>query len=479
MAKAATELTNDARKLWASFYITCVGALLVTIDTTVVNVALPTIRADLRLSDTGMIWVVDAYTLTYAGFLILGGRLSDYFGGGRVFLAGIAVFGAASLGCGWATSPGILVGARAIQGFGGAIVDATALSLVTQIFPDESARAKAIGIIGFINSIGATVGVLFGGAITGMMGWHWVFFINVPIGLLVYVLAMTWLPPISRSERPERLDWAGATTITLSVVLAIYSITTVSGAGWISWESLGGLGASTLALLLFFAIEERVSSPLVPPYLGRLRNVVIANVATLFWSVALAAWLVIGTLYLQVTQGLTPSKVGVIFALANATSGISAIFLSSRLATQVGIKRSLVCSFLTVGFGLLLLGGFNTGGAALDALPGMLLVGFGAGMGFNSLLLSATNDIPPKDAGISSGIWCTSYLLGSALGVAILTSAAASRHTHLADSMTNASDGYRTSFFLGAASAVVGAGVVCYLIKPPLPSGSHSHRSNP
>src|SRR5215211_728680 len=263
---------------WLALIILCLGTLMIVLDATIVNVALPSIREDLGFTETSLAWVVNAYLLTFGGFLLLGGRLGDLYGQRRLFLAGIALFTAASVGCGLATSQAVLVTARAVQGLGGAIVAAVALSLVMMLFTEPGERAKAMGVIGFIAAGGGSIGVLAGGILTDVLNWHWIFLVNVPIGVLVYVLSLRLLPAARGAAAGARLDVAGAVTVTAALMLAVYAIVNGNDVGWTTARTLGLLGAAAALFGIFLWIEARVSSPLVPLGLFRIRNVAVSNV---------------------------------------------------------------------------------------------------------------------------------------------------------------------------------------------------------
>jgi MFS family permease len=258
-------MTLDSRTRWLALYILCLGDLMIVLDSTIVNVALPSIREDLGFSQTSLAWVVNAYLLTFGGFLLLSGRLGDIYGHRRLFLIGIALFTVASIACGVSTTPGLLVAARAVQGFGGAVVSAVALSLMMNLFTEQADRAKAMGIFGFVMSGGGSLGVLLGGVLTDTLNWHWIFLVNVPIGVAVIILTLRLLPGATHgSAAGGRLDVAGAVTVTASLMLAVYAIVNGNDTGWTSAQTLGLLGAAVALLSAFIVIEARVRSPLIP-----------------------------------------------------------------------------------------------------------------------------------------------------------------------------------------------------------------------
>src|SRR6201990_1706600 len=273
----------DSRKRWLALIVLCLGVLMIVLDTTIVNGALPSIAADRGFSETSLVWVVNAYMLTFGGFLLLGGRLGDLYGHRKLFLAGITLFTLASLACGMANSQVLLVCARAIQGVAGAIVSAVSLSLIMNLFTEEGERAKAMGVYGFVCAGGGSIGVLLGGLLTNLLSWHWIFLVNLPIGIAVYGACIALMPAGRGHAHGERLDVAGATTVTASLMLAVYAIVNGNEAGWLSAQTVGLIGIAIVLLAVFLAIEARVQHPLMPLALFRKRNVTIANAIGVLW----------------------------------------------------------------------------------------------------------------------------------------------------------------------------------------------------
>ncbi|MBD0348904.1 MAG: MFS transporter, partial [Thermoleophilia bacterium] len=297
---------TDSRTRWLALIVLCLGDLMIVLDTTIVNVALPSIRQDLGFSETSLAWVVNAYLLTFGGFLLLGGRLGDLFGHRRLFLIGLTLFTAASLACGLANSQEFLVGARAVQGLGGAVVAVVALSLIMTLFTEPAERAKAMGVIGFVAAGGGSIGVLLGGVLTDVLDWHWIFLVNLPVGGLVFALCLVLLPGSRSPSTNARLDVAGAVTVTAALMLAVYAIVNGNETGWASGRTLGLLSAAVVLLALFLGIEARARSPLMPLGLFRLRNVATANVVGVLWAGAMFAWFFLSALYLQLVLGYSP-----------------------------------------------------------------------------------------------------------------------------------------------------------------------------
>jgi EmrB/QacA subfamily drug resistance transporter len=443
-----------------------------------VNVALPTIRDDLGFSQESLAWVVNAYLLTFGGFLLLGGRLGDLFGHRRLFLGGITLFTLASLACGLSNSQETLVAARAVQGLGGAIVSAVALSLIMTLFTEPAERAKAMGVFGFVLSGGGTAGVLLGGILTDVLDWHWIFLVNLPIGVAVFALCLFLLPSSRGRETASRLDVAGAVTVTASLMLAVYAIVNGNEEGWTSAQTVGVLAASLLVLALFLAIEARIRSPLVPLGLFRLRNVAVSNVVGVLWAAAMFAWFFLSALYLQLVLGYSPLQVGLAFLPGNLIMAAFSLGLSARIVMRFGIRAPLAIGLSLAGIGLVLFARAPVDGSfVVDVLPGMLLLGLGAGLAFNPVLLAAMSDVAESEAGLASGVVNTSFMMGGALGLAILASAADARTETLLgsgdDRLAALTGGYHVAFVIGALFALAAAALGGALLRAGLHAPAH------
>src|SRR5947207_3119775 len=450
-----------ARKRWLALYLLCVGDLMIVLDSTIVNVALPSIRTDLGFSEASLAWVVNAYLLTFGGFLLLAGRFGDLYGQRRLFLIGIAEFTVASLACGLANSQTFLIVARAVQGLGGAIVSAIALSLIMILFTEPAERAKAMGIIGFVLSGGGTAGVLLGGTLTDLLSWHWIFLVNIPVGIAVLALCRVLLPPDAQT-RSGGLDVAGAVTVTASLMLAVYAIVNGNQNGWTSAQTLGMLGGAVVLLAAFLVIETRVSAPLMPLSIWKLRNIRVSNTVGVLWAAAMFTAFFISALYLQLVLGYSPLWVGLSFLPANLIMGAFSIGLSAKLVMRFGIRKPLATGLLLASVGLLLFVRAPVDGSfVVDVLPSMILIGIGAGMAFNPVLLAAMGDVEPSEAGLASGLVNTSFMMGGALGLAVLASIAASRTHSLrvggAGELSALTGGYHLAFLVGAAFAALAA----------------------
>lgn len=462
---------DTARAKWIAFAVLCLGDLMIVLDMTVVNIALPSIKADLGFSDASLVWVVNAYLLTYGGFLLLGGRLGDLYGQRRLFLAGLALFTLASLACGLASSQTMLIVARAVQGIGGAIASAIAFSLVVNLFPDMGERAKAMGIFGFIMAGGGSVGVLLGGLLT-TINWHWNFLINVPIGLLVVVLSLYLLPALKGVSHGEKLDLFGAFAITGSLLFAIYAIIGASDIGWLSAQTLGLALASIVLLAAFIAVESRIAHPLMPLHYFAKRSLAVSSVVGVLWSAAMFAWFFFAALYMQTILAYGPQAVGLAFLPANIVMAVFSIGLSAWMVARTGVRLPIGLGLGLAALGLVLFAlAPLSGGFWLHIFPGMMLLGLGAGMAFNPVLLAAMGDIEPEESGLASGVVNTAFMMGGSLGLAILAAIAASA-TGSAISLGGSTEagllsGYHAAFFAGAVCAALAAAVGAIWLRTP------------
>jgi EmrB/QacA subfamily drug resistance transporter len=439
-------------------------------------------RVDLGFTETSLVWVINAYMLAFSGFLLLGGRLGDLFGNRNMFLVGIGLFTAASLLCGVATSQVMLIAARVVQGLGGAIFSAVALAILINLFTQEEERAKAMGVFGFVSAGGGAIGVLVGGVLTGALNWHWIFLVNIPVGIAVFLLCW-YLLPATKGIGAAHLDLGGAVTVTLSLMLAVYAIVNGNSAGWTSLQTLGLLAASALILALFAYIESRAKAPLVPLSIFKLGNVVVVSVIGILWSVGMFAWFFLSALYLQLVLHYTPLQVGLAFLPSNIIMAVFSIWLSAKIVMRFGNKGPIVAGMGLIALGLLLFA-FAPAQANfyLHVLPGMLLLGFGAGVAFNPVLLAGMSGIPEDEAGLASGVLNTAFMMGGALGLAVLASLAASRTQGLlasgSDQISALLGGYHAAFATGAAFTAGAALVAAIYVKPghsAPPAGAVSH----
>jgi EmrB/QacA subfamily drug resistance transporter len=469
-ANSATHAAMHPDKRWWALMVLCLGVLMIVLDTTIVNVALPSIKTDLMFNDTALAWVVNAYMLTYGGFLLLGGRLGDLYGHRKLFLYGIAFFTLASLACGLSTTQLALVIARSVQGLGGAVVSAVGLSLIMDLFTEPADRAKAMGIYGFVCAGGGSIGAMLGGVLTSSLSWHWIFLVNLPIGIVVMVLSLRLLPSAHGATASRHLDVWGAVTVTTAMLLAVYAIVNGNQFGWTSSRTLGELGVAALILLLFFWIETRVRVPLMPLRLFRLRNLAISNICAMLWAASMFAWFFLSALYMQLVLGYSPMEVGLAFLPANIIMAAFSLGLSAKLVMRFGIRRPLAWGLVFAACGLLLFSHAPENGHFVrDVFPGMVMLGLGAGIAFNPMLLAAMNDVAPSESGLASGMVNTAFMLGGPLGLAVLASLAASRsQALLAIGRTQTfalANGYQSAFLAGACFAALAALIGAALLR--------------
>jgi len=357
-----------------------------------------------------------------------------------------------------------------VQGLGGAVVSAVALSLIMSLFTDAGERAKAMGVFGFVMAGGGSLGVMLGGILTDTLDWHWIFLVNVPIGVAVILLSLRLVPASRSAAVGGRLDVAGAVTVTAALMLAVYAVVKGNDVGWTAARTLGMLGLSAALFVAFVVLESRVSAPLVPLRLFKLRNVATANVAGVFWAAAMFAAFFVSALYLQLVLGYSPLQVGLVFLPSNVIMAVFSLGLSAKLVMRYGIKLPLSTGLLLAAAGLALLARAPVeGDVLLDVLPGMLLIGIGAGMAFNPVLLAAMSDVAPEESGLASGVVNTSFMMGGALGLAVLASLAASRTESLESSGSDAvaalNGGYHVALLGGALFAAVAAGVAAVFLR--------------
>jgi EmrB/QacA subfamily drug resistance transporter len=453
---------TDLKTRWLALYVLCLGDLMIVLDSSIVNVALPSIQSDLGFAPSTLAWVVNAYLLTFGGFLLLSGRLGDLLGNKRVFLGGVVSFTIASIACGLAPSAELLVVGRAIQGLGGAAVSAVALSLIMGLFSDPAERAKAMGFFGFVMSGGGAVGVLLGGVLTGLLSWHWIFLVNVPIGVGVWIAARRVLPADEAAVERGRLDLLGAVLVTGALMLSVYGIVTTTPPLIL---------ASVVVLAGFVAWEARVPNPLVPLRLFALRNVSVSQVVGVLWAAAMFAWFFLAALYLQQVLGYSALQVGLAFVPTSVVMAFCSLRVSDRLVMRFGIRAPLVAGLSLAALSLGLFSRAPVDGSFLtDVLPSMLLLGAGAGIAFNPVLLAAMGDVEPHESGLASGVVNTSFMMGGALGLAVLVSLSTWRTESLAADgagpLEALNGGFQLAFAVGAGAALAAAVVGGTLLRP-------------
>ena len=462
-----------ADRRWLALILLCLGELMIVLDTTIVNVALPSIKASLGFDETALAWVINAYMLTYGGFLLLGGRLGDLYGHRKLFLLGIGLFVLASLACGVSTTRTVLVVSRAVQGIGGAVVTAVALSLIMDLFPAPADRAKAMGAYGFVCAGGGSIGAMLGGVLTSALSWHWVFLVNLPIGLLVIAWSWRLLPMVHTPPATRHLDLVGAVSITAALMLAVYAVVGGREMGWLSAQTLGFGGLAVLLFIAFLVNESRVRAPLVPLGLFRLRNLSTSSVVGVLWCASMFAWFFLSALYLQLVLGYDPMKVGMAFLPANILMALFSLGLSAKLVMRFGVRKPLVAGLALATVGLLWFARVPIeGNFLIDILPPMLLLGLGAGIAFNPVLMAAMSEVGPSDSGLASGVVNTAFMLGGALGLAVLASIAAvtSDHAGTDSPLLALTAGYRLAFLIGAAFAALAAVIGALWLRETVPS---------
>jgi len=470
-AGSSRHARREDRSRWIALVVLCAGMLMIVLDMTVVNVALPSIRADLGFSQSGLAWVVNAYLIAFGGLLLLGGRLGDLAGRRNVFLAGLAIFTAASLLCGLAQNQGMLIGARFVQGAGGALTSAVILGMIVTMFPEPREQAKAIGFYAFVASAGGAVGLLAGGILTEAISWHWIFFVNVPVGVLTMALA----PRVIDRERgiglAQGADFPGALLITGAMMLGVFTIVQPAAElGWLAGRTLG-LGALSLSLLAGFVLRQRTArQPLMPLRILASRTVSGANFIQVVGAAGMFGTFFLGSLYLQRILGYNPLQIGLAFLPVTIVMGTLSVRYSERLVTRFGPRMTLLPGLAAIAAGLVIFAQLPAGSNYLtQILPVMLLLGAGAGLCFPALMTLSMSAATPEDAGVASGLVNTTAQVGGALGLAVLATTSGSRTRALiatghgaAASLTG---GYHLAFWI-AAGLVAVAIVIALTVLP-------------
>jgi EmrB/QacA subfamily drug resistance transporter len=456
--------THYQRRRWVALALLCVTQFMVILDAAIVNVALPTIGRALDFSQDNLSWVVNAYVLTFGGFLLLGGRMADLLGRRRVFIGGLILFALASLAGGLSTNAGQLIAARAVQGLGAAIVSPAALSIVTTTFRDGAERNKALGAWGAVAGSGGAAGVLLGGVLTDGPGWEWVLWVNVPIGLAAAAIAPVLLAESREESATRTFDLAGAVSITAALSALVYGLVDAPNAGWGSTQTVGLLALSAALLLAFVVIERRSSNPVVPFGVFRIRTVTGANVVGILTGGALLSMFFFISLYMQQVLGYSAIEAGLSY-LPLALTIIVAAGLASQLVTRIGFKPVLAVGMVFIAGGLVWFSRVSPGGSFLgDILGPSLLAAVGLGLSFVPVTIAAVSGVPDREAGLASGLINTSQQVGGALGLAILSTVATSV-TGSAVSADALTDGFRAAFLGGAAIAAVGFAATLVLVR--------------
>ena len=451
---------------WVVLVLICVAQFMVILDATIVNVALPSIQKDLNLSEGNLQWIVNAYTLVFGGFLLLGGRAGDLIGRKRIFLVGLVIFTTASLLDGLASSEGMLIGARALQGLGAALVSPAALSIISTTFAEGRERARALGVWAAIAIGGSAVGLVLGGFLVQYLSWQWIFFVNVPVGIAAFVLSLRLIPESRDEHAHGSYDIAGAVTVTGGLMALVYAIVGANSAGWASAKTIGFFVLAAVLLTAFVAIEMRAKAPLVRLSIFRVRSLLTANLTMFLAASAIFAMFFFNTLYLQRVLGYEPLKAGLAFLPFTAGIMVSA-GLASTFAPRIGVRPVAAVGMLLTAAGLLLLTQLPVDGSYLtNVLPSILLSSLGMGAVFMPLTLVATTGLKNEDQGLASGLFNTSQQIGGALGLAILSTIATSKTSSAGGPATEALVvGFHWAFAAGAVIMLAALVVMLSLLR--------------
>jgi EmrB/QacA subfamily drug resistance transporter len=466
---SAHDAGPTARRKWLGLAALCAAFFMVILDVAIVNVALPTIQVDLDFSQKNLQWVVSAYALTFGGLLLLGGRIADLIGRRRVFITGVALFSSASLIAGLASTEATLIGARAFQGIGAALMTPAALSILMTTFAEGSERNKALGIWGAVGASGGTVGVLLGGVFTDTIGWEWIFLLNVPVGLAVIASAPFLLRESRAESAHRRFDLAGGVSITASLALLVYALVEASSEGWTSATTIGRLVGSAVLMAIFVVIELRSRAPIMPFSIFRIRAVTGSNVAGFALGGAMFGMFFILTLYMQQVVQYSPLQTGLAY-LATSLAAFVASVGGSMLVTRIGPRTPMVAGLLLFALGLSLLAQIPVDGSYVsDLLPGFVITGLGLGLAFVAFSIGALEGVSERDAGLASGLSNTTQQIGGALGVAIMSTLAITRTEDLAAGGTPQpealTEGFQIALYSGVGLAVAGALAVMALVR--------------
>jgi EmrB/QacA subfamily drug resistance transporter len=473
---ASTEATTDNR--WLALYVLCAGMLMIVLDATIVNVALPSIQDDLGFSQSNLAWVVNAYMIPFGGLLLLAGRLGDLVGQRRMFLVGLTIFTAASLLCALSVNQELLVGARFVQGIGGALSSAVVLGMIVTMFPEPANQAKAIGVYGFVASAGGSIGLLLGGVLTDAISWHWIFVINLPIGIAVAYLARRLVPNREGIGLDQGADYPGAALITASLMLGVFTILQISEWGWVDPRTLALSAVSAVLLALFIHRQATIANPLMPLRLFESRNVVGSNVLQALLVAGMFGMFFLGALYLGKVLEYTPFEVGLAFLPTTIVMGTLSLGFSEKLIMRFGPRTTLIPGVAAVVLALLLFSRTPVDGDYLtDLLPPFLLIGAGVGTSFPAIMTLAMSGATPEDSGLASGLVNTSMQVGGAIGLALLATLSTERSDSLiSDGVAEAAalnSGYHLAYLVGAGLAAIAVAIAIFVLRPtPMPSAA-------
>jgi EmrB/QacA subfamily drug resistance transporter len=465
-------LISGERRRWVALAVVCMGQLMMVLDATIVNVALPSMQRDLGFSQANLAWVVDAYMIAFGSFLLLAGRLGDLLGRKRMFLTGLVVFTLASIACGLANSQVLLIGARFIQGLGGAVASAAVLALLVTEFPQPHERGIAMSVYTFIISSGGSIGLLAGGVLTQAVSWHWIFFINVPIGILTFVLGRFLINETNRIGLGRGIDVFGSLLVTGALMLGVYAIVKVTEYGWLSAHTLGFGGAALALLAVFVAVESRLSNPMFPLRILRVPGLAASSVVRGFLVTGMFSTFLLGVLYLQHVRGYGALETGLAFLPLTLMLGLLSLGITARLMERFGASRVLLAGLAAITGALLLLARVPADAAYVPAIFGpFTLLGLGAGLSFLPLTTIAMAEVPTADAGLASGIVNASLQISAAIGIAALGTVAADRTKvltglgqHHLQALTG---GFHLAWLIGAGAVALGAVVTLVWLRPP------------
>ena len=465
------------RRRWLALYVLCTGVLMIVLDATVVNVALPSIKNDLDFTQNNLAWVVNAYLIAFGGLLLLAGRLGDLLGHRRVFLAGLGVFTLASLLCGAAQSQEMLIVARFIQGAGGAAASAVTLGMIVTMFPEPREQAKAIGVFGFVASAGGSIGLLAGGVLTDLINWHWIFFVNVPIGLVTALLALRLVESRPGIGFAQGADAPGAVLVTGGLMLTVFTILGVEEHGWTSARTLILAAVSLGLVAAFIARQARIEKPLMPLRLFRSRNVSGANIVMALLVVGMFGIFFLGALYLQLVLGYEPLEVGLAFLPGSLLMGLLSLGFTDKVNMRFGPRRVLITGLCLLLVAILLFARTPVDGNYwTDLFPPLFIFGAGAGVAFPALMMLAMSGATPQDAGLASGLVNTTGQVGGAIGLAVLATLSTERTASLlADGESQAAalnGGFHLAYLIGAGAAVLAIVAAVTVLRPESPAGA-------
>jgi len=485
MSHTTDSTTTDDRRRWLALYVLCTGMLMIVLDGTVVNVALPTIQEDLDFSQSNLAWVINAYMIAFGGLLLLAGRVGDLIGQRKLFMIGLTGFTGASLLCAASPTQEVLIGARFIQGVGGALTSAVILGMIVTMFPEPREQAKAIGVFGFVASAGGSIGLLLGGVLTDLISWHWIFLINLPIGVGVGAAALRLVDSKPGIGLDKGADTPGAVLITASLMLGVFTVLGIEEHGWVSARTLILAAVSGVLLAAFIQRQRRIENPLMPPRLFHSRNVVGSNIIQALVVVGMFGIFFLGALYLGGILDYSPLGVGFAFLPSCVVMGYMSLRVSNRLIMRFGPRRTLIPSLVAMVLGLLWLARSPVDANYwIDVFPVMVLLGLGAGLAFPALMMLAMSGATPEDSGLASGLVNTSVQVGGAIGLAVLATVAGSRTEAVrgpgvsGDAALNS--GYHLAYLIGAALVVSGIALAIGMLKDPeMPAGGHEMAADP